>query len=137
MKPTYKVALVLVNALLSGCVSAQTEREMNFTASALTKLSAAVDATARFQQLPEKLSDADLLLLSTSHEPSLLQPFANFTIRLLRIGPSSAVLICQPDGGKALLEDTGCTSKLDRHHWSSEPAAACEFTLDVKTLCEL
>lgn len=136
MNPIFKVILALaVSSLLAACVSAQSERSMNFAASALTKLSASVDATIRFKHPSEALTDAELLRLSVAHDPSLLTPFENFTVRVLRDGRHSVVLVCEANGGKALLEDSGCTAKLDHHHWRNMPGITCEFTLDVKALC--
>jgi hypothetical protein len=136
MKPIFKGAVAMVTiSLLAACASAQSERDMNFAASALTKLSAAVDATVRFNKSSENLADAELLRLSASDDPSLLTPFEHYSLRVLRSGRRSVVLVCEPDGGKALLEDAGCTPKLDRHHWQSVPVAACDFTLDVIAAC--
>ena len=119
--------------MLAGCASTP-EREINFLASAMTKLSAAVDATVRFRRPPDEIAEAELLRLSVAHDPALLKPFDGMTLRVLREARDSAVLLCEPNAGKALLEDAGCTAKLDRHRWNSG-ADRCEFTLDVKEVC--
>lgn len=138
MKPIFKIAVaMMMSSLLTACASAPdvSERDMNFTASALTKLSAAVDVTVRFNKSSENLADSELLRLSASDDQSLLTPFEHYKVRVLQSGRRSVVLVCEPDGGKALLEDAGCTAKLDRHHWQSVPVAACDFTLDVMAVC--
>ena len=132
-----KLSCVLLTICLTGCASAQSERKMNFTASALTKLSASVDATIRFKKPSEQLTDDELLKLSVAHDPSLLVPFKGFYIRIFRDDPRAVVLVCESGGGRALLEDAGCTAKMDRHRWSESPGTSCDFTLDVKSACEL
>ncbi len=127
------VAGLLLN--LVGCASQPSEREMNYLASALTKVSAAVDATARHRRSADTLNGALLLQAATAHDPSLMKPFEGLTLRVLRDGRDSAVLVCKPDGGKPLLEDAGCTAKMDVHRWSQAANDRCEFTVNIKQMC--
>ena len=122
--------------MLSGCAAQRSETEMNFSASALTKLSAAVDATVRYTQIPAGVNGAELLALSTVEDPTLLEPFKTFKILARRDGRFSEVLVCEADGSAALLEDSGCTAKLDRHAWREKPLSRCEFSLDLAALCQ-
>ena len=127
--------LTLAAVLLASCATQPNEREMNYLASALTKVSAAVDATVRYRRPPESLSEGELLRASTAHDNQLLKPFEGMTMRVLRTGRDSAVLVCQPQG-KPLLEDAGCTAKLDVHRWrAADGGDRCEFTLDVNKVC--
>lgn len=132
-RASYLVAIAAA-MLLAGCATRPNEREMNYLASALTKVSAAVDATVRYRRPAESLTEDDLLQLATAHDTALMRPFIGMTVRVLRIGRDSAVLVCEPRGGRALLEDAGCTAKLDVHRWSAS-ADRCEFTLDVAKVC--
>ncbi|MDB5859966.1 MAG: hypothetical protein JWQ76_3655 [Ramlibacter sp.] len=126
---------ILVVVLLASCATQPNEREMNYLASALTKVSAAVDATVRYRRPPENMSEGDLLRAATAHDIQLLKPFDGFTVRVLRSGRDSAVMVCQPRG-RALLEDAGCTPKLDVHRWNAPGGNdRCEFTLDLNTVC--
>jgi hypothetical protein len=129
------ITLTLGVLLLASCATQLNEREMNHMASALTKLSAAVDVTVRYRAPAETLSEGELLLAATGHNSQRMEPFQGMTVRVKRSGRDSAVLVCQP-GGKALLEDAGCTAKLDVHRWK-EPSRndGCEFTLDVVKVC--
>lgn len=133
---TYLLVLSTSFAMLSGCAAQQSDQEMNYSASALTKLSAAVDATVRYTQIPEGVNGEELLRLSTAEDPSLLEPFKNFKILARREGRYSQVLMCEADGSSALLEDSGCTAKLDRHAWRDSPMTRCEFSLDLAALCQ-
>lgn len=131
----FKLTAAIAITALGACASPPTEREMNYMASALTKVSAAVDATVRYSSPGESLSAEQLLQLSTAHDADLMKPFEGFNVRVLRSGEDSAVLVCRKDDGAALLEDAGCTARLDRHRWNSGGDDRCQFTLDLKTIC--
>lgn len=134
MTRVFNLALTLSVVLLASCATQPNEQEMNHLASALTKLSAAVDVTVRYRAPAESLSESELLLAATAQNPQLMKPFEGMKVRVLRRGRDSAVLVCQADG-KALLEDAGCTAKLDLHRWSATGSDRCEFTLDVSKVC--
>jgi len=64
------ISVALVFALAAGCTPlTQTQpldrEEMYIRASALTKLSAAVESTVRYKNPPPELSDRELLTLAT------------------------------------------------------------------------
>lgn len=137
MSSFFQVALLMqLGVALAGCATPHTELELNFTASALTKVSAAVDSTVRYTPVLEQATSAELLALSTDHDPALMTPFKNFKVLVRRVGPNSEVLVCEPDGSRGLLEDAGCTAKLDKHLWRDSPPALCQFTLDLEALCK-
>lgn len=122
-------------ALFTGCASSPDAREMNYMGSALTKVSAAVDVTARYKRSADKLDDEELLKASTAHDAELLKPFSQRRVRVQRVGLDSAVLVCDERSGAPLLEDAGCTAKLDAHRWRDESQKSCEFSLDLKQVC--
>ena len=130
-----KLTLVVAVVALAACAAPPTERQLNYLGSALTKVSAAVDVTVRYASPAEGLPEDQLLWLSTAHDPDLLKPFQGMTVRVLRAGVNSAVLVCRNDDGAALLEDAGCTAKLDGQRWNSGSTQSCDFTLDLKTIC--
>jgi hypothetical protein len=134
MTRVFNTALTLCLFLLASCATQPDEREMNHLASALTKVSAAVDVTVRYRAPADTLSESELLLAATGHNTQLMKPFEGMTVRVLRSGRDSAVLVCQADG-RALLEDAGCTARLDVHRWSAAGTGRCEFTLDVTKVC--
>lgn len=131
----YFVLTVFV-ILATGCATPSPEREMNSLASALTKLAAAVDASVRYDDPMASMSETNLLRLATAHDPSLMAPFVSFELHVQRVGSDSSVLICRASAGQAVLEDAGCTALMERHHWKSQPALACEPTLDLHTICK-
>lgn len=121
-----------------GCASvgqSPNEETMLIQASALTKLSAAAESAVRYKDAPEDLSDRALLQWATSHDPALLAPFPAYTLKVLRQDRHAVVLMCTEDGAIALLEDAGCTAKLDRHRWRDMPDAVCGFSLEPRIVC--
>jgi hypothetical protein len=133
------ISVALVLALAAGCTPlTQTQppdrEEMYIKASALTNLAAAMESTVRYKNPPSELSDRELLTLATQHDPILLDNFKGYTVRVLRQARHSAVLVCDANGNRALLEDAGCTGPMDRHRWVGKPAP-CEFTIDTAEVC--
>lgn len=122
--------------LLTGCAivgHTDNSEEMYIKASALTKLSSAVEGTVRYESLPDTLSDQDLLKLSTEDDPSLLEPFNGYVLKVNREFNHAIVLVCNSDGTQGLLEDAGCTAAMDSHLW--QKTASCAFTLQSDVAC--
>lgn len=134
---TARLSLLALVLLLFGCAcaQAQSEAEMNRLGAALTHLSSAVESTVHYKKQGVDLPDERLLVLSTQHDPGLLDPFQGYMMRVKRQSSHSAVLICTADGQTALLEDTGCTARMDQHLWKARPALPCDFTLDLAKVC--
>ena len=108
---------------------------MMVRASRLTKLSTAVESTVRYKNPPAELDESELLHLSVKHDPQLLENFAGFKVRVLSQHRHAIVLVCSIEGDRGLLEDAGCTSAMDRHHWRDSPQSACDFTMSAVTDC--
>jgi len=124
--------------LLNGCAlvshkEKENEEAMYMKASALTKLSAAVDATVRYDSLSTSLSDQELLNLSTEDDPSLLEPFNDYLLKVNRDFNHAIVMMCSKDGMQGLLEDAGCTVAMDHHLWQQQ--VPCAFTLSSEVVC--
>lgn len=131
------VVLSLMLLVFTGCAlsrTAETEK-MHTLSSALTKLSASVEATVRYEDPPEGIDDAELLALATKHDPGLMALFADYVVKVLRQDNHAIVLICDKNGHIGLIEDAGCSSMLDRQLWKSIPAKPCEFTLRGSDVC--
>lgn len=130
-------AIVFYLLVVAGCAHAASydAEQMYRLASALTKLSAAVESAVGFKDPPGELADAALVEFATRHDPTLRAPFEEYTLRTLRLYPHAAVLVCTPDGQQALLEDAGCSAALDQHRWKEKPPPPCEFTVDLASAC--
>jgi hypothetical protein len=132
-----KLTICAALLLLSACVStgdAVRQETMLTQASALTKLSSATEALVRYGQPHAGMDDAALLAEATRDDPALLTPFAAYQVRVLNQDRHAVVLVCTKDGGRALLEDAGCTGKMDVHHWE-KAAAPCAFSVSVPATC--
>lgn len=105
-------------------------------ASSLTKLSTAVESAVRYKNPPENINEARLLIYATEHDPRLVKPFKGYRIRILRQKNHAAVLVCTKDGKFALLEDAGCTGKMDNLLWELQPRKVCEFTINLQEVCQ-
>jgi hypothetical protein len=136
MHPT-KYTLFLLLALVSACAFTSEPNfaeEMYKRASALTKLSASMEALIRYGNPLARLSEAELLTEGTRHDPALLTNLGDYKIRVLSRGRHAVVLVCSKEGDRALLEDVGCTGKMDVHHWDKDNVP-CEFTVAIETVC--
>ncbi|BBL70723.1 hypothetical protein MoryE10_13290 [Methylogaea oryzae] len=101
----------------------------------LVNLSAAVDIY--FSTLPAAPTDDDATILknATSPDPTLLAPvFKRYLLKTQYQQPYAVLLVCSKDGKRALMEDAGCSARLDRQVRSPAP---CEFTLRVENGCRV
>ncbi len=106
------ISFTITIGFLGGCTSSRRgpdSKEMYIKASALTKLSAAVESTVRYKKPPPDLDDDELLKIATRHDPALLENFRSYKLRVLRQERHSVVLVCDAADTRALLEDAGCT----------------------------
>jgi hypothetical protein len=135
----HSIVLFFVISASACCtpVRAANSDKMYVLGSALTKLSASVESTVRYKNPPQEISDAELLTLSTKHDPGLMEPFTDYTVRVSRQDRHVVVLMCDKEGKIGLLEDAGCSSEMDRHLWQENPPKPCEFTLKAKDVCPL
>lgn len=130
-----KIILILTLASALTSCAAQDGRQMYAKASALTKLSAAVEATVLYRDPSPTLTDDELLRLATASDPRLLQEFDGLKLRVRKEPQVVTLLVCSVDADFALLEDVSCTAKLDRHHWRDSASTLCEFTLRTAEVC--
>ncbi len=104
-------------------------------ATSLINLSAAVDAYFSGTNTVPSGNDAEILRLATAHDPSLLTAvFKPYQIRVQRQDPYAVLLLCTGDGKWAVMEDAGCSARLDRRAEGNVP---CEFTLKVGAGCQV
>lgn len=102
-------------------------------AASLINLSAAVDAYFSGADAVSTDSDEEILRRATAHDPTLLTAvFKPYRIRVQRQDPYAVLLLCTEDGKQAVLEDAGCSARLDRR---AEKGAPCKFTLKVGAGC--
>lgn len=131
---------VLVFVVLTACTTpgrtqALDEESLLVAASALNKVAAAVESAVRFKSAPKGLSEEELKRFATQHDPAMLEPLRGFLVRVRRVGMYSSVLACTRDGRTGLMEDAGCTARLDARFWNRTPPTACEFQLELEKTC--
>jgi hypothetical protein len=130
------VVLVAATLLVGGPARGDEVADRMFRlSSALVRLTSAVEAAVRYENVPADASDDAILALATNHDRSLLKPFERYRVRVQRQGRDAVVLVCGQKQPIRLLEDAGCSASMDRHHWKSATALPCEFTIDVVAAC--
>jgi hypothetical protein len=136
--PTIKCAIFFVLTVMSACACTREtidSKEMYKRASALSKLSSAMESYIRYDRPLASLSEAELLAAGTRHNPSLLTNMGDYRIRILSRDRHAVVLMCTSSGERALLEDAGCTGKMDVHHWQNDNIP-CEFSVVAAEVCK-
>ncbi len=111
------------------CSSTKEPQQMFDKASALTKLTAHVDAAVLYSPTGKSESDQTLFEKGFANNPSLKQQLGTDKLLLQRGEKGVVVLVCTDGGAKALLEDLSCTPGIDKHHWRDEPDRLCAFSL--------
>ncbi len=138
MKQQFFMILAVLLLFGGGCASNGSHLpdadERGLLAVKMVNLSAAVDAYFMTMPTAPKESDAVVLRQATSHDPRLLAPeFSGYALKVQYQNPYAVVLLCSADG-KAIMEDAGCSARLDRQ----APADAdCRFTLRVLPDCNV
>jgi len=130
----YVVAMALLLVACAGPVSALPEQDERGRLSTLmVNLSSAVDGYfADLQQAPTDPDDV-IMKKATEHDPRLLAPeFDQYTLRVQYQNRSAVLLLCTKDGKFAIMEDAGCSARLDRQ---VTEAADCNFALRVREGC--
>ena len=132
----YKIfAVVAVMVLSASCLHAQPidAEEMAGLSAALLKVSGTVHSAVRNKHPDPSLNDAELLAFSTAHMPSYLDRFNGYVLKARQVGKNSSVLVCDPEGKLALIEDAGCTSPSD---WQAPALTApCDYVLNLAETC--
>lgn len=130
------MSFAVVFLLVSGCATPQenpNSEEMYVKASALTKLSAAVESMVRYKNPSPSWTDSELLSAATEHDPALLNNISAFRLKVESRDRHAIILMCSASGDRALLEDAGCTGQMDRHRW--QVPSVCEFSITIEQVC--
>lgn len=127
---------LLVGACVSSIAAAPDAKERGRLSSKMVNLSSAVDAY--FADLAEAPIDSDFNILenATRHDSSLLaSEFEPYLLKVQYQKSYAILLLCSKDGSRTIMEDAGCSARLDRQ--VADAAAPCKFTLVVKRSCEV
>jgi len=77
--------------------------------------------------------DGNLIAATCGFDPSLCNAFGGNTLFAKVVDGNAVLLICTPDGKRALLEDIACTATPDYKAWVDKNAP-CEFTIPDQTI---
>lgn len=135
MKQIFHI-LIIIALFSTNCATSQgKEREMSKIASFLTKLSSKVESSVRFGNMPDNIQASDILEDINKADPRLMSEFDDYKVMILIQGKLSEVLICSKDKKHGLLEDAGCTGRMDKHLWKLKESHPCNFTLSLEIIC--
>lgn len=130
-----KLAATLLLGACAASLAAPNAKERGHLSTKMVNLSSAVDTY--FADLPAAPSgdDAGILQNATRHDPRLLAAeFQRYTLKVQYQSPYAVLLLCSKDGTRAIMEDAGCSARLDRQSIHKAP---CEFTLRVSQGCQV
>lgn len=124
---------MLLGACVAPIVAAPDAEERDRLSTKMVNLSSAVDTYfADLSKVPTD-SDATILQNATRHDKRLLAPeFELYVLKVQYQNPYAVLLLCSKDGSRAIMEDAGCSARLDRQVTQDAP---CEFTLHVSQGC--
>lgn len=130
---------VIPTLLLAACLSATAappdNGERGRLSTKMVNLSEAVDTY--FSGLSKTPTDSDTVIMqnATQHDKRLLATeFEHYVLKVQYQNPYAILLLCSKDGKKAIMEDAGCTARLDRQVIND---SSCEFTLHVNQGCHV
>lgn len=131
----FRIVIFSLLVFTTGCAhcNASDKEEMYTLAAALTKLTASVEEKVYFKEAPAEMKDMELVNFSTSHDPRLKEPFAEYLLKAKGVNGHAILLMCDKSGTRGLIEDGGCTPVLDKHWWQVQPNHPCEIST---TICQ-
>ena len=98
-------------------------------------LASSVQGFIRYENPLATLSGGELLRLATKDDPKQLSELSDYFVDARREGANSSVLVCDRDRRQALVEDTACTTIVDRTYGRDTPAA-CRFQINLEQVCK-
>ncbi|HCN71835.1 MAG TPA: hypothetical protein DIS96_08980 [Pusillimonas sp.] len=120
--------------MLAGCAkSAPYDDEIMYDhASELKDIVQIVDGEVKFGANDGLSSDA-IIQKALKTRPNALDSFSPYSVEFAISGDDAVVLMC--DGNVGLIEDAGCTAKVERILWSNPEPDTCRFALDTSQMC--
>jgi hypothetical protein len=136
----HRLLISLIVALLLGACAAPIAgvpdaEERGILSVKMVNLSSSVDTYFADLSSAPLGSDDSVLHNATRHDPSLLAPeFEPYLLKAQYQNRYAVLLLCDKDGKRAIMEDAGCSARLDRQITDVAP---CEFTLHVTQGCQV
>jgi len=136
MKTLMRFIVLLLGLGLGVQACAYSTAEMGEKAAALDKLTRKVDAYQAEFGIAPSMSEQDLLYTAVGRDSDLLRTLAGDQVHVTIINGNAVLLLCTGDGRYALLEDSACTPRFDRHLWRDNPKAPCRYTITEQNVCD-
>jgi hypothetical protein len=136
MKHNVLISLAAV-LLLVACVTptdgAPDAKERSRLSTKMVNLSSAVNTYFSHLSRAPIESDGTILQNATRHDKRLLaREFEPYVLKVQYQNQHAVLLLCSSDGTRAIMEDAGCSARLDRQVTHATP---CKFTLRVSRSC--
>lgn len=137
MKTVTRHLTLALALLLAGCgtVLADDASRLEQMGSHLILVLPAVEEEICGDPASANLPESALVSLTRKRLGNRLDAFAGHVLRVRCQQGLATMLVCSPDGSRALLQDAGCSLRLDEKTWKQRPDSPCEFTLDLATIC--
>lgn len=128
-------AALLLGACVAPIAATPNAKERGLLSTKMVNLSSAVDTYFADLSGAPTNSDAIILQNATRHDPRLLATeFEPYLLKVRYQNPYAVLLLCDKDGNQSIMEDAGCSARLDRQVTGVAP---CEFTLLVNQGCQV
>lgn len=127
--------VLLLNACQAPIGTYPDTEERGRLSTKMVNLSSAVDTY--FVDLTNTPTDDSSTILqnATRHDKRLLAPeFKPYMLKVQYQNPYAVLLLCSEDGNRVIMEDAGCSARLDRQVTHVAP---CEFALRVSQGCKV
>ncbi len=128
-------AVSLLDACAAPIAATPNNAERGILSTKMVNLSPAVNAY--FADLSGAPTDDDEAILynATLHNPRLLaSEFKPYTLKVQYQNQYAVLLLCTKDNNRVIMEDAGCSARLDRQVTNAAP---CEFTLRINQGCQV
>lgn len=140
-----KYGLLLLALFLSGCATAGSIERQKETYSPLevTLIDMSKKITSYYarqeKMVPPGFDGSEFIAVLDQIYPDkkkvdLIK--TNYRVEAREVGGDYSVVLCDPESGRKLLEDFGCTlTRVDVRYWDKEALVSCEFEKDLTQFC--
>lgn len=129
------VAAVVILLGAGACARANDDETLMRAAALLRTIANDVDAFVSSSPEASTLPEAEIIQRATIRDPSRLVELGDYVLRVKVEGRNSAVLMCSSDRTRGLVEDAGCSGRVDKLYFREGPGQSCVFTLNLAEVC--
>lgn len=134
------VVMILLSGCGCGCLSKSEKEKYEELSPILLQLNIKIDSYVRYELDDASTFSQDQIIDNAVRDDEILFKELEkirkcYSLKLKIEGKNSILLLCTKDNKICLIEDSGCTKKIDFAHWEKNKNQPCEFTLDLKSIC--